>query len=73
MRRPRYIALLESNNYLNWKAVPVPEGQSLNFDKGTITRVWLHHHIEGGWHLVGFFDVEAAGYNEIQPLPLKAS
>lgn len=40
------------------KIVLVPDGRSLDFDEGAITRRWLHPHIEGGWHLSGWLRVE---------------
>lgn len=41
------------------KLVMVPEGQSLDFDKGPgATRKWLWPHLKGGWHLVEFVEFE---------------
>lgn len=49
-----YIALLESHDYKQLKWVPVPAGQSLDFDDGTATRRWLYPHLGSEWHLLRF-------------------
>lgn len=51
----RYVALLERHDRTAKKVVLVPGGQSLDFDKGTATRAWLHPHLGADWHLNEFY------------------
>lgn len=51
----RYVAILGSLKERGiLKLVMVPEGQSLGFDEGSATRLWLHPHLARAWHLVAF-------------------
>jgi hypothetical protein len=50
----RYIAILQRHDSDERKEVPVPVGQSLDFDEGSATRRWLCPHLENEWHLVEF-------------------
>ena len=49
-----YVAVIERNDHSERKEIPVPEGQSLDFDEGTASRRWLHPHLGSEWHLVEF-------------------
>lgn len=49
-----HVAVLERHDRAERKEVPVPDGQSLDFDEGTATRRWLWPHLGAEWHLVEF-------------------
>jgi len=49
-----FIAVLERHDHSERKEVPVPAGQSLDFDEGAATRRWLWPHLGNEWHLVEF-------------------
>ena len=62
----KHIAILQKHNDRNiFKLVPVPEGQSLEFDKEGATRRWLWPHIGNEWHLAEF--VELGRVEEVAP------
>lgn len=60
------VAIIERHDYSERKEIPVPEGQSLDFDEGTIYRCWLWPHLGDEWHLVEFRPAssKAARYTE---------
>lgn len=56
--RGRFVALLRNlDDPMVQKIVPVPEGQSLEFDEGSATRQWLLPHLGREWHLLSFHEI----------------
>lgn len=45
------IAILRSHDQKRFKFVPVPDDQSVDFDKNAATRRWLDPHLGHDWHL----------------------
>ena len=67
IERGRFIALLRNlENPMILKIVPVPGGQSLEFDEGSATRRWLDSDLGSEWHLVSFHEI--GFYTEDQDL-----
>ena len=62
MDETRFVAILQRHDSSKeTKNVPVPDGQSLDFDEGAATRRWLWPHLGTEWHLMEFRPV--AGRN----------
>lgn len=53
----RYVAILHKHYGSVRKAVLVPPGQSLDFDKDAATRLWLRPHLGSDYHLVEFVEL----------------
>lgn len=53
-----YVAVIERHDLTQKKAVPVPCGQSLDFDADDATRRWLWPVLGSEWHLVEFLPIQ---------------
>lgn len=52
-----HVAIIQKHDTDIRRAVLVPPGQSLDFDKGRATRQWLWPYLNNEWHLVEFIEV----------------